>query len=1172
MNYLTLARYAESFLRPLMRAVDDPGQEVILLRRLGYSPPAGVSYLGPFKPLIQTISDTADALASDTGLDSAAIAKLARNLVDTIRAIAALLAGLRDQLPAGAAGSSLVTGTDFLETLPRKLFDLLLIDFLAREAPGMLGALRVLSIVRMRPALADGDANRVDHISLVVAWEELPRLVTNPLGELEHYYGWGTPQGLNVPVLFESFRILATAVGARSDYRAIRPTARQLLDQALGAGERVLEAGDAIALRLPILPLRAVTVGVDVYPVEGLPVSPAGPVVSGLAFDAFVDAQAALSLQLSENLRLDIHLGGQASGFGFVIRPNQPVLALSPISDPANPGAVLGNVAIAADLGVTYKSPRGLPLVLFGSDTGTRLQVDSIGALLGVRKEQLATDIDFRAEASVSKAALVVGSADGDGFLAKVLPKDGIRLEFDFLLGYALRSGIYFGASAGIELTLPVNIDLLGVLKIDAAYLSLRASTADGKTTVAFAASALIKLDIGVLSATIEKIGAQVLLTSAQPAGNLGPMDLGVAFKPPNGIGLALKTGPVKGGGYLFIDPEAGQYAGVLQLEFSAIAIKAIGILATRFPDGHQGFSLLILITVEFTPIQLGFGFTLIGVGGLIGIHRDMLLTPLRDGIKHHTLDSILFPKDPVANATKIIGDLNTVFPPAEGRFTFGLMAKLGWGSPAVITAEIGIIIVLLEPIRLALLGKIRLILPEDDDDAVVKLNLDVLGTLDFAKSELGIDAAIYDSRIAIFGVSGGMALRLSWGANPVFVMSIGGFHPRFPIPPGFPTPDRLAISLATSDNPRLRLETYLAVTANSVQIGARFDLYAEATFLGTWSVGAYLGFDALIYLNPFHFTVDVFGGAALKHNGSPFLSLDLLLSISGPGQWVVHGEATFTFIGRHSVAVDLGIGEPEPATPLPVVNPLDDLKTALEDPRSWSAQLPDTGQMLVTLRAIEAPDLVLVHPFGRLTVREKVVPLGTTITHYGASDPGGHRRFAIETVELGSKTVDPGTAIREQFSPGQFFDLTQDQKVAGPEFEPLPAGLTGIGAQSVTWGTTVPASFAYETLVIDPIQSAPARPPGPVTYAPRDQVVLAVAAASAAGRAATRRDNPAEFGNKPRGIAVHDAGYTIRSVTDMTRPGGSKAYGSRTEAREALVQRSDRDDLQLAGVHEEGG
>jgi hypothetical protein len=1173
MNHLTLARYAESFLAPLARAVTDPAEESDLLRRLGYSPPPGVTYLGALDPLIQTVAETAETLASDTGLDAPAIAELALNLVDAVQAIADLVTSLRDKLPAGPAGSSLAVDTDFLATLPRKLFDLLLIDFLAHETPALLAVLRVLSVVRMLPVQAFGDPNRVDHLSLVVVWEELPGLLTAPLDGLKQFYGWGTATGLNIPILLENFRILCTAIGARAEYRAIRSTERQLLDQALGTNGRVRTGADAIAVLLPILPLPHVAVGVNVYPIEALPTAGGGqPVVSGLALDAFVDAKAALTLQLSDNLRFDIELGGHVSGFGLLIQPDRPVTVISSVGDPANPGMVLDDVAVNTDLAVTYASSKGLPLVLFGSNGGTRLQVDSLRALIGVAKEQLSDDINVRVEISIEKAAVVIRTADGDGFLAKILPEDGIRLEFDFLLGYSLASGFYFGASAGIELTLPTNIDLLGILKIDAAYLSLRANTADGKTSVSLAASALIRLNIGPLSATIEKLGIQAALQSAAPSGNLGPMDLGVAFKPPNGIGLTLKTGPVKGGGYLFIDPEAGQYAGVLELEFSAIALKAIGILATKLPDGRQGFSLLILITVEFTPIQLGFGFTLIGVGGLIGIHRDMLLTPLRDGIKHHTLDSILFPKDPVKNATKIIGDLNAVFPPAEGRFTFGLMAKLGWGSPAVITAEIGIIIVLMEPIRLALLGKIRLVLPEDNEDAVIKLNLDILGTVDFAKCELGIDAVIYDSRIAIFDVSGGMALRINWGPNPVFVMSIGGFHPRFPIPPDFPTLDRLAIGLATSNNPRIRLETYLAITANTVQMGAKFDLYAEARFLGTWSVNAYLGFDALIYLNPFHFTVDVFGGAALNHNGHPFLQLDLLLTISGPGQWLVHGQATFSFFGRHSIEVDAVIGEPEPAAPLPVVNPLDDLKVALEDPRSWSAQLPDTRQMLVTLRAIEAPDLVLVHPFGRLTVREKVVPLETTITHYGASDPGEHRRFAINTVTLGGAQVGRGTPVRDRFPRGQFLTLTEDEKIAGPEFEPLPAGLTGIGVESVSWGTAVAASFDYETLVIDAIQPAPVREPGPVKYAPRDQVVLTLAAASAAGRAPTRRDNPAEYAGPPKGIGVADACYRIGSVDTMTRPSGTTTYGSRTEAQEVLRHRADRDRLQVVGANEESG
>src|SRR5262249_21740785 len=115
---------------------------------------------------------------------------------------------------------------------------------------------------------------------------------------------------------------------------------------------------------------------------------------------------------------------------------------------------------------------------------------------------QLSDDIDVRVEIDVKKAAVVIRTADGDGFLAKILPKDGIRLEFDLLLGYSLATGFYFGASAGIELTIPTNIDLFGILKIDAAYLTLRASTAAAGTKVSLAASALIRLKIGPLAAS----------------------------------------------------------------------------------------------------------------------------------------------------------------------------------------------------------------------------------------------------------------------------------------------------------------------------------------------------------------------------------------------------------------------------------------------------------------------------------------------------------------------------------------------------------------------------------------------------------------------------------------------------------------------------------------------
>ena len=58
-------------------------------------------------------------------------------------------------------------------------------------------------------------------------------------------------------------------------------------------------------------------------------------------------------------------------------------------------------------------------------------------------------------------------------------------------------------------------------------------------------------------------------------------------------------------------------------------------------PDGSPGFSLLVIITAEFgAGIQLGFGFTLLGVGGLLGLNRTMRLDAADGGRAHRRRSS----------------------------------------------------------------------------------------------------------------------------------------------------------------------------------------------------------------------------------------------------------------------------------------------------------------------------------------------------------------------------------------------------------------------------------------------------------------------------------------------------------------------------------------------------
>src|SRR5438046_7008372 len=121
-------------------------------------------------------------------------------------------------------------------------------------------------------------------------------------------------------------------------------------------------------------------------------------------------------------------------------------------------------------------------------------------------------------------------------------------------------------------------------------------------------------------------------------------------------------------------------------LLYEALTLTAFGLIATRMPDGSRGCSLIVFITAEdFRPIQLGMGFTLLGIGGMVAIHRSFDQDALRQGLKNDTLGTLLFPRDAVANAPAIIRALAAVFPAHRGSYLLGVLVEIGWFSPELV-------------------------------------------------------------------------------------------------------------------------------------------------------------------------------------------------------------------------------------------------------------------------------------------------------------------------------------------------------------------------------------------------------------------------------------------------------------------------------------------------------
>ena len=535
---------------------------------------------------------------------------------------------------------------------------------------------------------------------------------------------------------------------------------------------------------------------------------------------------------------------------------------------------------------------------------------------------------------------------------------------------------------------------------------------------------------LGPLQIVVENIGIQTdIKIASDKNGNAGPLNLSPSFKPPNGLGLSINAGAVIGGGYLFFDFEKEEYAGALELTIAGfISAKAIGLITTKMPDGSKGFSMLIIITAEFNPpFQLGYGFTLNGVGGLLGLHRTVLLDPLRDGVRTGAINNIMFPTGVIANAPRIISDLKTIFPVYGGKFLIGPMAKIGWGTPSLITLSFGLIIEI--PGNIAILGVLKVILP-DERVPIVKIQVAFVGTIDFDKKMLTFDASLYESNILqTMTLEGDMAVRLAWGDQPNFLMTVGGFHPSFTPPPlALPSLRRLAINILNTSIARIRVECYQAVTSNTVQFGVRAEIFFD---LRVCKIEGFISFDALFQFSPFFFIVEVAAGFKLQVAGFDLLSIRIRMSLEGPTPWRARGTGSISILfWEISADFDKTWGENKTTT-LPDINILPQFIEIIQKKEQWSTVLSTGKNLTVSLRKLDeaTESLLVLHPAGSLVLQQKLLPLKVNIDKIGNQKTADVKQLIIESALSGTIPLSI-KEVQESFARAQYQNLSNAEKL----------------------------------------------------------------------------------------------------------------------------------------------
>jgi hypothetical protein len=1037
----------KKLLEPLAQAASSSDTRTGLLHELGWDADGIEGF---------PIASLNDALLNfETALDNFAVA-ISDPPPEDLKVFASALLAAADTIEAviyvNTAFESWSGSPEGLKRLGNELVDFLIVNYLSAHAPAafhLLYLLTVIDDVVPEREASGGILQRAPRARKSLRLGQIPKLLSDPVGTLKHEYFLDA--GITDPLatsdkLFPRLLFFAKRTGANASY-GVHPEDFAKVDFGDAGAEianrtltlfwpfpdqnetRTFGAGTSIILDSDV--------GVVLRPVGAFDVS-----------GSFAGWKA------------DLSLTAQLEG-----------LAISSDGVQVPEGATGGiDIALEATRLPTLDDNGNLLAFRFGSTEGTRLEVKNFAA--GTAMSFSSAKKEFGFDIRIGQGRFVISSGDGDGFIREFLP-DEFPIEFDFNLGWSNTRGLHFGGSAGLTVVLPVHVSIAGVLDIDAIQLGIRT---DG-SSVDLEATATFTAHIGsVLDVVAQETGLSAGLTFPDDRnGNLGAVNLDLKYQLPRGLGVSVHAGPVTGGGFIYLDPDMGRYSGALELSVFSVGVKAFGVIDTKFPDGTEGFSFVIVIIAEFTPIQLGFGFTLLGVGGLLAIQRTVDAEALGTAARTGSLAHLLFPTNPVADAPAILHDLATVFPPARGRTIVGPMAKLGWGTPTLITADLGILIEFPGP-RIAIVGVVHMALPSPDA-AILRFNLAVAGMIDFPAQLFSLDAGLYDSFVAGYTVSGDMAFRLGMGANTMFLLSVGGFNPGFGPPPRFPTLRRVSVDLGVNGNPSLTANGYFALTSNTAQAGASIQLRASGYGI---RLEGWLGFDVLFVFSPFSFTASISAGVRVSFHGVG-LGITLRGSLSGPTPWRVDGKVCVSVLWWDAcLPVSITFGRESPAA-LPELDPWENpeaesedprlvvarLKPAIEDPRNWSGSAASAGFPVVTLAPAATENRTPIDPVGSATLRQKVAPLNRVLEKFGEYRPVGHDRFFLASVLVGTEEqFGKQKDLVDRFAPAHFENLSNAEKLSAGSYDDMVAGFE-IAPDQLETGTADSHKLEYETVLI---------------------------------------------------------------------------------------------------------
>ncbi len=698
------------------------------------------------------------------------------------------------------------------------------------------------------------------------------------------------------------------------------------------------------------------------------------------------------------------------------------------------------------------------------------LEAKAGGSLLA---EGAAKEFDVAGFARVEGAELVVGRLP----VIEFLMPSGFRLAFDAgLVGSLRRKELHFEGGLATEIVIPVNravaarfpsgTNTLFSATLRTITIKLAARTAQGQPSpgepapresgkFAFSATASLEINLGgALIAQAEGLGASYSLEAApEMDGNAaGLAKSGWDFLWPTGIGLTIKIGALRGGGFLGYDEAHRRLFGALSVEIPKLAaLKGIGVCEPR-PDG-TGHSWMAVACLEFK--RSGGAITLIGVGLLYGSNRRSDPQAFLDGLSAGDLDALVLPGDPVEKAAVYTAAIGKLFPPSQDGEVFGIVLKVG-ALGGRLNVALGLIMDDGGSGGASKTYVVLTVLATFPTKTLATIRIEAAGVAiwDAATDEFSLRIVLRNSKL-FGGELTGEASAFSGDpdlsdqdTHHTWLVSFGGFHPRFQVPGNrIYVPKPLQMTFASGDHLKIEWRLYFAVTTGSIQFGVSVDL--KARFAG-FGIRGRLALDLVVSFSPFRFEADVTATVEVSLGSRTLAGIAFKGTLSGFYPAELTGRVSVKFLKDDDEQLDV--------TPL--------LVSSVTDVRNW-----DTGGAPgLALRPAERAG-VWLSPSEPLTFRQAVVPLERTVTRCGSASLPAPTVFTIEPVAA-QGAIWQRRGVDGEFAPGLYVELSQEESLSAASFVSMPAGFAI--DRPFERGASVDSSLDYELVIIDSANPKP--------------------------------------------------------------------------------------------------